>query len=113
MANDELQAQIDGAADKLYAADNLEWVTSHPTGLWYAPITPDESVYVVAVNGTAIGQIWRGEQQTVLHGWTYAAFGDSERHGPHRTARHAAAAMAQSLGIEVQPGDPGIPVTRT
>lgn len=86
------------AADRARAAQALAEVTAKP-GLWYRPVGDDEQEYVVGCDGRALGRMWRGADGTLLHGWTCAPFGATERLGPHRTARACAAALATACGV--------------
>lgn len=97
----ELDAATQGtlrAEERLYTADALAKAVSMP-GLRYAPLTPARDAYVVACDGQVIGKMWPDEERHLLQGWTVAALGTSQRLGPYRTARAAAAGLAKSLGV--------------
>ena len=98
----ELASAVDAAdrADaRLYAARALDEVTSLP-GLRYAPTSPDQAVYVVGCDGQALGRMWRGPEGNLLHGWTCAPVGATDRLGPFKTARAAAAGLARACGTQ-------------
>lgn len=84
--------------ERLYAADAVAEAVSMP-GLRYVPLTPARDAYVVACDGQVIGKMWPDEERHLLQGWTVAALGTSQRLGPYRTARAAAAGLAKALSV--------------
>ncbi|MGH9380823.1 MAG: hypothetical protein ACRD2Z_09450 [Thermoanaerobaculia bacterium] len=98
----EARGGIDQAEAELHAAKALDEATSRP-GLRYAALGPDQSSYVVACNGTVIGQIWRGKAGHALGDWTAARLGSTDRLGPFGTSRAAAAALAHACGVSPAP----------
>ncbi len=92
------RAAADEAAVRLHTAEAFHHVTSQP-GLRYATIAPDSPEYVVGCDGRALGRMWRGPTGGLLHGWTCAPFGATDRLGPFNTARAAAAGLAKACHV--------------
>lgn len=90
--------EADAAEARLYSAEALDQVTSFP-GLRYASMSADRSSYVVGCDGQAIGWLWPSAEKYVFGGWTAAPFGTSDRLGPFRTARAAAAGLAEACKV--------------
>ncbi len=93
-------ADVDAADVRLRVAEAYEAVTAAP-GLWYRPVDAAATVYVVGCNGAAIGMAW--PCGAPFGRWRSALFGPAsvatERLGPFRTGRAAAAAIATAAGV--------------
>jgi hypothetical protein len=59
-------------------------------------------VYAVACDGALIGLMWPGAEGHILGGWTCAPDTTAPRLGPFRTARVAAAALAERCNVRPQ-----------